>query len=137
MPVYVKVVPGKGSFRGTAQGQCEYYDMTNNIVMKGTFTNGILTGTGDILVRFTDTSFTYFIGAYVNNLPDGSVTVYEYNGTEKLTPSILTVTKFTAVYNAGTEISRTDVREVQISLAIQYKKIGIYTYIINFSITET
>jgi hypothetical protein len=130
--IYVKVIPGKGRFSGFAQGQCEYYNMVNHTIMIGTFRNSMLIGRNDMLVQFTDTSFTCFVGAYTNNQPNGNVVVYEYTGADKLSTSTLLVDKINATYNSGTETARTSTEQVQVQLTIEYKN----TCIVKFSLVE-
>lgn len=124
MTVNVEVI--SGSFNGVVmQGICNYYNTTNNTVMKGNFVNGKLTGTNNTFIEFTNTTFKCYIGTFLNNKPDGNIIEYEFMGNGDLLSDIISgisVTKRNCLYtnnicNILTETITT------VSINISYKTI--------------
>lgn len=118
MPIHVK--SKGGVFKGYMQGCGELYDSDTQTILKGTFNRGNLIGSDGILIDFTDTGFTYFIGTYDRNIPNGNMIVYEYTGLTPLNQITIPirVTKYHRIYSEGILISTLDMQYVYVSLKI-------------------
>lgn len=140
MPIYVKVIEGKGSFTsGFAQGYCEYFDTNNDIVMKGYFAHSQLIGNNNTLINYTDTTFKYYFGNFINNQPDGNVLLYEFNGNGDLLRNIvssITVNKINAIYSVGELINEISSQPAKVIISIKYKQVATNEFMIEFNLQE-
>jgi hypothetical protein len=141
MPLHVIVLDNDSKFdSGVAQGNCEYYDTTKEKAMKGYFVNSVLTGPNNILILFTNTSFQYFIGRYINsNNPDGVLTVYNYSGNgtplnELVSP--ITVSKQSCTYSNGVLVTVHSSQNIQVNVSVIYTNIHGTLFMTSFSLSE-
>ena len=127
-----------GVFKGYMQGCGEVYDSDIKTILKGTFERGNLIGSDGILIDYTDTGFTYFIGTYDKNIPNGNMTVYEYTGStpiNQLTTPIR-VTKYHRIYSEGILISTLDIQYVYVRLNIHCLETSDTDCICDFCLSE-
>jgi len=138
MPIHVKVINNEGSFNGVMiNGHCNYYNTTDNIIMKGNFEMNKLAGTNNILIEFTDTSFIYYYGEFINNRPDGSIIVYEYTGSDNLRDiTSISVQKKNCIYDAGNLTSVISEESIMVNIEINYKYVNSNYFITEFILTE-
>ena len=141
MPIYIEVIDEtKGIFSGAiAQGDCNYYDTTKQIVMKGKFKSNKLIGRDNILIEYTDTSFKYYHGVFLNNKPNGNMIVYDFVGNGDLLRDIIsdiTVKKYNSIYENGSLIEIISEQDVTIRTKIMHKLIKPIEFMICFNVTE-
>lgn len=81
MPVTFKALDSNSKFVGLIpHGRCSYFDTDNKIVRTGTFSKNKLHGSNNILIEYTDTTFIYYYGDFIENKQHGNIILYEFNG---------------------------------------------------------
>ena len=140
MPIHVVVLDNYSKFSaGFVQGNCEYYDTDKKKALKGYFSNNVLIGSNNILILFTDTTFQYFIGQYINNKPNGDMIVYNFTenniSLNEITDTI-TVAKSNCVYAKGILISTSSTENIQVNISVAYKYINNISFMTSFTLVE-
>lgn len=136
MPIHIKL--NDSVFKGYVQGLGEYYDSDTQTILKGYFNKGELIGSDGILIDYTDTGFTYFIGTYDENIPNGNMIVYSYTGSTLLNQleMPIQVIKSSCIYSQGTLISTLDEQYVYVYLNINNLNLSYCECICDFCLTE-
>jgi hypothetical protein len=140
MPIYISIQNNKGQFYGgLIQGYCDYYDSDKKIVKKGYFVNNNLTGPNNIIINYTDMTFKYYLGTFINNKLDGDVIIYQFNGINKILDDInqnIIVKKSNCKYSKGNLISINSSKDVNVNISVDYQIINEIKFMIKFTLIE-
>jgi hypothetical protein len=141
MPLHVIALDNNSWFgSGLAHGHCEYYDTSKQKAMKGFFAKSVLTGSNNVLILFTNTTFQYFIGQYINNnKPNGSMVVYDFAGNGSSLYDIntpITVAKKSCTYSNGTLVSTQSSNNIQVNIVVNHKEVDGIVFMTGFTLTE-